>query len=59
VQVVFLRGARIATSPSGKAQYAVTPVTAKHNLRQLVHKTTFDILEVKMALLSPPWEDDR
>jgi hypothetical protein len=34
-QVGFLRGDAIPPSPGGQMQYAVTPVTAKHNLRRI------------------------
>ena len=50
-QVGFLRGACVATSPGGKPQYAVTPVTAKHNLRHLENS------EAKCAISYLPWDE--
>jgi hypothetical protein len=59
-QVGFLRGDPIAPSPSGQMQYAVTPVTVKHNLRQIKHAVrgisqTFNALSTEMYL---PWDTE-
>jgi hypothetical protein len=59
-QVGFLRGGSILPSPGGQIQYAVTPVTAKHNLRQIKRTVrgisqTFNAVSTETYL---PWDTE-
>eukprot|EP00978_Attheya_sp_CCMP212_P016202 scaffold42250_cov44-Attheya_sp.AAC.1 len=62
-QVGFVRGAeRIQSSPGGRAQYAVTPITAKHNLRHIQTKAKHGGREIVLDAMStesyPPWDHE-
>lgn len=59
-QVGFIRGGRIPPSPGGHIQYAVTPVTAKHNLRQ-IRRTNLGVSQVYDAVSTEtylPWDTE-